>query len=149
MTNVSQKKSNPTPYREGKESSNLYLILTNEEEMVNEINLLTGLGKSDHLVIDFSLIFDTKEESNVCSTDKLNFFRGNYNEIRHQLSLRNWHQELNGLNLLQSWQRFAELNINLIKNNIPVNKPNQEGNKNIPFLTRPCFDAMKTKRKVG
>ena len=76
---------NPTRYREGNESSVLDLILTNEEEMVTNIKYLPGLGKSDHLVIDFSLICYTEQEKK-CSTEKRNFFKGDYDRIRDQLS---------------------------------------------------------------
>ena len=107
---------------------------------------MPGLGKGDQLVIDFSLICYTIQE-NKCSTEKLNFFKGNYNNIRNQLSLVNWHDDLNGMNLLQSWSRFAEININLMKNNIQVSKPNRDGSNCTPFITRPCLNAIKEKRK--
>ena len=45
-----------------------YLFLTNEEEMISNIKFLPVLGKSDHLVIDFSLICCTIQE-NKCSTE--------------------------------------------------------------------------------
>ena len=127
----------PTRYREGNESSVLDLILTNEEEMVTDIKHLPGLGKRDHLVIDFSFICHTLQE-NKCSTEKLNFFKGNYmyNSIRNQLSLVSWHEELhvNDMNLLQSWSQFAEINIHLMKNNIPVSKPCYDGSKYASFI---------------
>ena len=58
----------PTRYREGNVSSVLDLILTSEEEMISNIKFLPGVGKSDHLVIDFSLICYTMQE-NKCSTE--------------------------------------------------------------------------------
>ena len=45
--------------------------------MVTDIKYLPGLGKSDHLVIDFSLICYTVQEKK-CSTEKRNFFKGDY-----------------------------------------------------------------------
>ena len=137
----------PTCYRTGNVSLVFNLVLSNEEEMVTDISYLPGLGKSDHVVTAFSLACYTIQETKTCSAKKLNFFRNNYNNLRSQLSQINWKQELDGLCLLQSWTWFAEQNIKLIKNNIPVNKPNLEGKKRTPFLTRPCLEAIKWKRK--
>ena len=137
---------NPTRYREGNESSVLDLILTNEEEMVTDIKYLPGLGKSDHLVIDFSLFCYTVQEKK-CSAEKRNFFKGDYDRIRDQLSRIDWHQELNEMNLPQSWSQFAEININLIQNYIPVSKRSRDGSKYSPFIKKPCLDAIKEKRK--
>ena len=53
----------PTRYQEGNESSVLDIIFTNEEDMVTDIEFLSGLGKSDHLVLDFSLLCYTEEET--------------------------------------------------------------------------------------
>ena len=71
--------------------------------------------KSDHLVIDFSLIYYTVQEK-ICSTDKRNFFKSDYDRIRNQLNRINWHHELIDKNLPQSWSQFAEVNINFLLN---------------------------------
>ena len=44
----------PTRFREGQTPNILDLILTNEENMVEKIDYLPSLGKSDHLVLSFS-----------------------------------------------------------------------------------------------
>ena len=110
--------------------------------MVTDIKYLPGLGKSDHLIIDFSLICYTVQEK-ICSTEKRNFFKGDYDRIRDQLSRIDWHQELNDMNLPQSWSQFSEININLIQNHIPVSKPSRDGSKYSPFIKKPCLDAIK------
>ena len=66
----------PTRYREGNESSVLDLIFTNEEDMVTDIKFLSGLGKSDHLVLDFSLLYYTEEETETHNSEKLKFLKG-------------------------------------------------------------------------
>ena len=137
---------NPTRYREGNVSSVLDLIFTNEEDMVNDITFLPGLGKSDHLLLDFSLDCYTEERVPTKNSEKLNFFKGDYANINNQLLLIDWQQELDGLNLLQSWDRFAEKSVNLITNNIPVSKSTPEGKKSNPFITRSCLEAIKQKR---
>ena len=46
----------PTRVRQGNEPSVLDLIFSNEENMVEKVNFLSSLGKSDHLVLTFNLI---------------------------------------------------------------------------------------------
>ena len=45
-----------TRHRQGHESSLLDLILSNEENMVENMNKLPPLGKSDHVVICFKYV---------------------------------------------------------------------------------------------
>ena len=42
-----------TRYREGQNDSTLYIILTNEELIVNDIEYITPLGKSGHTTLLF------------------------------------------------------------------------------------------------
>ena len=44
----------PTRFREGQTPNILDLILTNEENMVEKIDYLPSLGKSDHAVLSFN-----------------------------------------------------------------------------------------------
>ena len=46
----------PSCFHLGQEPSTLNLILTNEENMVQESNSRAGLGKSDHIVISFKFM---------------------------------------------------------------------------------------------
>ena len=107
---------------------------------------LPGLGKSDHLLLDFSLDCYIEERVPTKNSEKLNFFKGDYVNINNQLLLIDWQQELDGQNLLQSWDRFAEKSVDLITNNTPVSKSTPEGKKSNPFITRSCLEALKQKR---
>ena len=46
----------PTRYREHSLLSILDLVLTNEENMIDEVEYLPGLGKSDHTILLFNFI---------------------------------------------------------------------------------------------
>ena len=50
-----QNQTEPTRYREGQEASLLDLVLTNRDDIVNEISTEAGLGKSDHVMLLISL----------------------------------------------------------------------------------------------
>ena len=75
--------------------------------MVTDLEFLPELGKSDLLVLAFTLNCYTVEQQKQCKTEKLTFFKGDYNKVRDQLSLIDWNYELDGLNLLQSWSRVC------------------------------------------
>ena len=61
-----------TRYRAGDEPSVLDLLFTNEENMINSITYKPGLGKSDHLQLEFS--FNCYTESSLDCFKKYNFF---------------------------------------------------------------------------
>ena len=77
-----------TRTRENQQDSLLDLILTNEENMIDNIRYLPPLGKSDHLVIQFSLI--TYINRFRTQTEKFNFFKGNYDQLRTNLRNIAW-----------------------------------------------------------
>ena len=47
--------SEPTRYRNGQEPSLLDLIMTSDDNLTRDIDLKPPLGKSDHVVIEFSV----------------------------------------------------------------------------------------------
>ena len=51
------------------------------------------------------------------------------------------------MNLPQSWLQFAEVNINLIQNHIPVSKPIRDGSKYSSFIKRPCLETINERHK--
>ena len=57
----------PTRYRSGQEPSLLDLIMTSDDNLISNIDLKAPLGKSDHVVIEFSV-----ENQHVTKERKLN-----------------------------------------------------------------------------
>ena len=53
---LTQHITKPTRFREGTTPTVLDLIFTNEDHMVENIEFLPGLGKSDHLILEFEYI---------------------------------------------------------------------------------------------
>ena len=59
---------------------------------------MAPLGQSDHVCIIFAyLICDTEKEEKTEET-KLDYFRGNYDEIRRELRQTNWENDVEPLN---------------------------------------------------
>ena len=82
----------PTRTRVGQEPSILDLVITNEEGMVEGVEYLSLLGKSDHLVINFNLkcyIQQTKRIKEIYCHGK-----GNCTDMGLELMKINWNEEL-------------------------------------------------------
>ena len=69
--------------RDNQQDSILDLILTNTENMIDNVKNLPPLGKSDHVIIQFSLM--TYINRFRSRTEKLNFFKGDYEKISTNL----------------------------------------------------------------
>ncbi len=73
--------------------------------MVDELQYKPGLGKSDHICLEFN--YNCYTEISVSSQNKLNFFKGNYNAISEDLNNIQWELELNNKHMAESWESFA------------------------------------------
>ena len=78
----------PTRFREGQTPSILDLILTNEENMVEKIDYLPSLGKSDHVVLGFN--FNCFIDKVLSSQKKYNFNKGDYESCVSYFSTTGW-----------------------------------------------------------
>ena len=67
------------------------LVLSNEEGMIQDIEYLSPLGKSDHLVISFNLICYIQQIKRV--KEIYCHEKGNYTNIREELEQINWNEE--------------------------------------------------------
>jgi hypothetical protein len=74
-----------TRTRENSEPSTLDLIFTNEEGMVDDTMITSPLGHSDHCVITFK--FRCYFEQINTSTERWNFFKGNYDLMRNEMNI--------------------------------------------------------------
>ena len=89
-----------TIYRAGSEPSLLDLLLTNEENMINSVSYMPGLGKSDHLQLMFT--FNCYTETSQTVFKKINFFKGNYTGLSGELAHVDWLQLSDGVDLSAS-----------------------------------------------
>ena len=76
--------SEPTRIRQHQVPSTLDYLFTSEDNLIDDVIYDTPLGKSDHVVLRWKLLLQ------VCSIpscqQKLNYFKGNYDAIQHNLS---------------------------------------------------------------
>ena len=65
--------------------------MTNKEEMIEDIEYLSPLGKSDHTIISLDFKCYTQQSGN----DKIvyNYCKGNYDAMKTELGEINWQHE--------------------------------------------------------
>ncbi|MEW8547739.1 MAG: hypothetical protein AB2693_29880, partial [Candidatus Thiodiazotropha sp.] len=133
----------PARFRTGQEPSILDLVFTNEENMIDNIEYFSGLGKSDHLVLYFNFLCYTELKDSKFT--KLNYFKGNYNEIQKELLSVDWNLVFQRLSLSESWKVLADKIIQLVESNIPECRGTHETAKRSPYVTKNCLTAIKQK----
>ena len=106
----------PTRGRIGQKPSCIDLVFTNENKMINTVQYLSPLGKSDHCVIQFDFSCYTNQESN--TKVRYIYDKGDYPTIKEYLS-RDWEHEFSEVkhdpeqqwDILLNHLEFAKKNI--------------------------------------
>ena len=111
--------------------------------MVSKLQYKPGLGKSDHLVLEFT--YNCYIRSNESPPKKLNSFKWNYKKINEKLQENDWEQELHGLSLSETWEILTEKLIKLIEENVPVRKVSNEAGRKNPYVSQQCMEAIQKK----
>ena len=97
----------------------LDLCLTDNLEIIKNIEITTRLGNSDHLSIEAELIFPKKVSKSYA--EKRNYYKGDYMSANVKLSNINW-SCMNEMDIETSWQYFANQVSDIINETIPVHK---------------------------
>ena len=111
--------TSPTRYREGVEPSLLDLILTNDEHLVEKLEHLSPLGKSDHSMLSFEM--KIKDTSNYQPRTVFNYDKGNYGNMIKDLSI-DWQTEFSqcGQDTTKQWELLKSKIKSSQKNHIPT-----------------------------
>ena len=109
----------PTRYREGTDPSTLDIILTNDENIIDKLEHLSPLGKSDHSMLSFSM--KIQNNSTYKPRTVFNYDKGNYKNMRKELSI-DWQTEFMqcGQNTNNQWEMLKSKIKVAQKNNIPT-----------------------------
>ena len=105
-----------TRMRTGQEPSLLDLVLTNEEGMINKIDIESPLGKSDHTTLVFDFVCYAER---FCSTDKYSYTRGNYKSMREDLINEKWMVIDKNENVAAMWDEFESVMARVTERNVP------------------------------
>ena len=85
----------------------LDLVITNEENLIDKVEILEPLGKSDHSVISFNIICEEESQPPVI---KSMYEKGDYAKFNSEMSKIKWEEELDKFagNVGKQWSFFKE-----------------------------------------
>ena len=132
----------PTRYRHEQNPSTLDLVLTSEENMINHINNLPGLGLSDHVSIFFELnVYIAKPEQ---SEPKFCYHKGDYTSKNNYLMGIHWVTALQGKTVEDIWKYLSTELKSAMDAHTPKSCPSKDRKRKI-WMNRA---AMAKQKKV-
>ena len=138
----------PTRFREGCISSQLDLVFSSEELMVNNLIASSPLGKSDHVVLEWDFIYGkVNEEENKLQQLKYNFRKGNYTDMAEYLDKMNW-EILEDMDVEETWKCIRERVEKLVQEHVPKGKSSTRRNHKVPWWNKSLQKEVKLKQKA-
>ena len=96
----------PTRFRPGTEPHTLDLVLTNEEGMIHNMKYTAGLGNSDHICIQFGLVYTATKM--IHKNMGYNYYKADFNKMRDMLDEIDWDIHLKDLNVFETWDSITK-----------------------------------------
>ncbi|CAG2230051.1 unnamed protein product [Mytilus edulis] len=127
-----QHTTKPTRWRGTDTPHTLDLILTNEEEMINNLEYMSPLGKSDHCVLsfDYNCYINIKNKPRIAKL----YDHGNYHDFKLELDKINWQEEIkDDFSVDTNWKYFLTTLNELEQRFVPTKKMTQIGKKKNAF----------------
>jgi len=136
-----------TRCREGQRSSVLDYIFTDEENMIDDLEYLAPLGKSDHACLIWSMaVMQTPIDD---STEKLNYWKGDYDSISQDLSSHNELQLLaDTQNVHDAWLLFKTKLLDSISRHVPKRKTQARRKKKSEWLLKSTVKQIQKRGKA-
>ena len=111
----------PTRHRGTDNPSTLDLILTNEENLISNINIESPLGASDHSLISFCVDCCTPQSE---PKIKVIYDKGDYSKMKNELNKLDWeilfqnHED----DVNMQWELFKNIYLSLEEECVPIKK---------------------------
>ena len=106
-----------TRKRSGAQETVLDYIFTNEDNLVDNLQYLTPLGKSDHVCLVWDYVVSVTE--NTSKQRKFNYWKGNYVLINEELKSYDWNQILMEHTTDDAWTKFKDILHKAIEKHVP------------------------------
>ena len=134
-----------TRVRTGQRPSDIDLVLTNEQFMVDEVQIYSPLGKSDHATLFWILYLANKIKKGVTQglSVNLNFRGANITSISKHFQSIDRKQKLEGLNIDEAWGIFHKEYNEVLTLHVPKRR-NKEP-KQCPWMKSSVQKALKKK----
>ena len=135
----------PTRWVNDQPGNVLDLCVTDNSDIVKNLEITTRLGNSDHLSVEIELIFPKHVSQSY--TEKRNFYKGDYASANEKLSSVNWACMLD-MDLETSWQYFSSEVSNIVNETIPQHKELNPKKPKPPWMDKYCLKLVEEKYKA-
>lgn len=123
----------------------LDLVITSEENLIENLEVKEPFGTSDHCIITWDLITLKTDQTNKGSQKFYNYFRADYAKIIEWAKLQNWNEIIKGENIDDDWNRFKTVIEEIVDKNIPLRKLRK---KKYPWVTNNVIKCRRAKNKA-
>lgn len=138
--------SEPTRYRENQTPNLLDLIITKDQNDIENINILPSLGVSDHVLIKFDFLCTFKEFHN--GKPQIKYGKCDFESFTNDWNAINWEEKFVGHNIDEMWNLFSEQYHESVNKHIPKYIP-KKGCKPKPlWMTADSLNSIKRKRQA-
>ncbi len=133
----------PTRYREGQNPSLLDLVLTDKENMIEDLELEAPLGKSDHVVLKMQFLVAPPDTT---KQEHFKYQKGDYEGMREEIGKVNWNDLLQDKSVDEAWISVEETVGKAMLKYIPKAKGGNSSRK--LWMTKETDDAILAKHRA-
>ena len=137
-----QHQSENTRYRHNQKPSLIDLVLSNKEELVENIDTCAGLGKSDHCTLIIKLACSGNSKQHI---PRPLFGKADFEKINNELGTLDWNNLLDNLDVEQSWSKFKNCIDSVIEKHVPKSKPSGSKPRNKKWITPELLEIVRKK----
>ena len=125
----------------------LDLVITDPNQIIQEPVVGQPLAKSDHGVIVWKSTFKHTPEQPTDEVPKLNFYKGNYKQMKENLATVNWEEEFRDCKDVNSMiGKFEDILNDQVNTNVPLqNKSKQGQRRQAPWINLKAIKAIRRK----
>ena len=120
IVSVFQHATDATRIRQNQTPSKLDYVFTDEENLTEVVNYEVPLGKSDHVVLTWTLLLTIPPVPS--NQVKHNYHKGDYQGIQRSLQAIQWKDRWEGITVNEMWVDFREILRKVVDMYIPLKK---------------------------
>ena len=123
--------------------------MSNKELEVENLRYCAPVGKSDHSVLIFDFLIEGTIPVEEETTTKINYFKGNYNDMRKELENIDWESLFEGKEVCEMWEIFLRIYKELVDKYVPKTQFSSNKNKfNPKWLTKHAKNKIDQKERA-
>ena len=136
----------PTRNREGQSPSTLDLIITSEDNVIENLIASDPLGKSDHIVMEYEYIYSIRIPES--KNSKYLYEKGDYQSFNEELMCTDWDQLFTNMSIEEMWASFHARYLSLLNKYIPTQRTSIRLNSAPLWMNKSVLSTIKVKRKA-